>query len=134
MIKLIELKINSSKRIEFIDLTNKIQKIVEDEKIESGLIVLFNPHTTAGITINEGFDSTVQKDIQNKLNELIPKSNNFLHLEGNSDAHIKSSIIGSSETILIENNSLVLGNWQKIFFTEFDGPRKRKIFVKIIKE
>jgi secondary thiamine-phosphate synthase enzyme len=131
---LIELTIKTNKKTEFIDLTQKIQQLLQENKIQNGLCIVFNPHTTAGITINEGFDSNVEKDILNKLNELIPENHNFLHLEGNSDAHIKASLIGASETIIIKENKLLLGEWQKIFFCEFDGARKRKIFIKIISE
>ncbi|MBN2127765.1 MAG: YjbQ family protein [Candidatus Diapherotrites archaeon] len=129
-----ELSIKSEKKTEFIDITSRINELIQKNKIKEGISILFVPHTTAAVTVNEGFDSNVLKDIEKKLNELIPENPNFLHSEGNSDAHIKSSIIGASETILIKENQLLLGQWQKIFFCEFDGPRKRKIIIKLIKE
>ena len=94
-------------------------------------MVLYVPHTTAGITINEGADPSVQRDIIESLCGLIPRNGDYHHMEGNSDAHIKSSLIGSSVTVLVENNNLVLGTWQRIFFYEGDGPRSRKILVHV---
>ena len=130
---MIELKVKSTKRNEMIDITSEIQHIVSQENVSLGQVVVYNPHTTAGITINEGADPSVQKDIINTLNQIIPNNGNYLHLEGNSDAHIKASLIGSSVTVLIENNKLVLGTWQHIFFYEGDGPRSRKVFIDITK-
>jgi len=129
-----EIKINSTQKNEMIDITNKINKLLENEKISEGQLIAYVPHTTAGITINEGADPSVKKDIINSLRKLIPENGNYLHMEGNSDAHIKASILGSSVTILINKNKLVLGTWQHIFFYEGDGPRHRKIYVKVIKE
>lgn len=131
---MIELKICSKKRNEMIDITNDIVNIVKKEKIENGFLIIFIPHTTAGIIINEGADKNVKQDIIGKLKNIFPIDNDYLHLEGNSDAHIKSSLFGSSEIILIENNNLILGAWQHIFFYEGDGPRNRKIFIKIISD
>jgi len=128
-----ELKIISKKRNEMIDITADIQKIVDKENIENGLVVVYVPHTTAGITINEGADPSVKKDIIETLNKLVPEYGNYHHLEGNSDAHIKASILGSSVTVFIEDNKLVLGTWQHIFFYEGDGPRNRKVYLEIIK-
>jgi secondary thiamine-phosphate synthase enzyme len=129
---MIKLSIATNKRNEMIDITNKIQKIVENEKIKKGLLIIYIPHTTAGITINEGADPSVQYDILNTLNNLIPFNNNYQHLEGNSDAHIKASLLGSSVLVLIENHSIILGTWQKIYLYEGDGPRKRSAYIKII--
>ena len=123
--------ISSSKRTEMIDITNDIKKLIKNKKIESGEILIFIPHTTAAVTINEGADPDVQHDIITFLNRLIPKNNDFHHIEGNSDAHIKTSLIGSSEKIIINENKMLLGTWQHVFFVEWDGPRKRKIYVKI---
>jgi secondary thiamine-phosphate synthase enzyme len=128
---MIELKISSKKRNEMIDITKDIENIVKNENIENGFLIIFVPHTTAGIIINEGADKNVRYDIIEKMKNIFPKDDNYLHLEGNSDAHIKSSLFGSSEIILIENNNLILGTWQHIFFYEGDGPRNRKIFIKI---
>ena len=92
--------------------------------------MLFRSHTTAGVTVNEGADPAVCTDIIRKLDELVPPNDGYRHMEGNSDSHIKTSIIGSSVTVIVENGRLVLGTWQKIFFCEFDGPRSRKVYVK----
>ena len=128
-----ELKIKSNKRCEMIDITSNVQDIIFKEKLQSGYLIVYVPHTTAGITINEGADPSVQRDIIKTLNNLIPESGDYHHMEGNSDAHIKASIIGSSVTVLVENNNLKLGTWQHIFFYEGDGPRNRKAFVDIYK-
>ena len=129
-----KLYVSSNKRNEMIDITNDICKIVENEKIENGLLIIYVPHTTAGVTINEGADPNVQYDILQRLEKIVPKNGDYYHSEGNSDAHIKASIIGSSVNVFIENNSLILGTWQKIFLFEGDGPRKRTLYIKIIKD
>jgi len=120
--------INSERRIEFIDITNKIQKVIDDSAVKDGIIFLYVPHTTAGLTINENYDKTVKQDIIGKLNDLVPENENYLHGEGNSDSHIKSSLIGNEMFLFFEDKKLVLGRWQGIFFCEFDGPRKREIY------
>ena len=127
-----EFKVVSKKRNEMIDITSEVQQIVNEEKLENGIVTSYVPHTTAGITINEGADPSVQRDIIETLKKLVPESGDYHHMEGNSDAHIKASLLGSSVTVIVENNKLVLGTWQHIFFYEGDGPRKRKVFVKII--
>ena len=129
-----ELKVISKKRNEMIDITNDVQRLIDKENIQDGFVIVYIPHTTAGITINEGVDPSVQRDIIETLNRIIPESGNYLHSEGNSDAHIKASIIGSSVIVLIENSRLVLGTWQHIFFYEGDGPRNRKVYLEIIKK
>ena len=129
-----ELKVISKKRNEMIDITNDVQRLIDKENIQDGFVIVYIPHTTAGITINEGADPSVQRDIIETLNRIIPESGNYLHSEGNSDAHIKASIIGSSVIVLIENSRLVLGTWQHIFFYEGDGPRNRKVYLEIIKK
>ena len=120
--------INSEKRIEFIDITDKIQKILDVNAVDDGIIFLYVPHTTAGLTINENYDKSVKQDIIGKLNNLIPEDENYSHCEGNSDSHIKSSLIGNEIFLFVENKRLVLGRWQGLFFCEFDGPRKREIY------
>ena len=127
-----ELRVKSRSRNEMIDITNDIQQIVKEKNIQDGHVIVYVPHTTAGITINEGADPSVQRDIIETLKNLIPENAGYHHMEGNSDAHIKASLMGSSVTVLIESNRLVLGTWQHIFFYEGDGPRNRKVFVKII--
>lgn len=116
----------------FVRITHIIEGMVRRKNIRDGIAVVFVPHTTAGITVNEGADPNVAVDILNSLNKNFPVRDNYLHLEGNSHAHIKASVMGSSVSIIIENNALKLGTWQEIYFCEFDGPRNRKIFVKLI--
>jgi secondary thiamine-phosphate synthase enzyme len=128
-----ELKISSKKREEMIDITTEIQHLVKQEKINEGYVIIYVPHTTAGITINEGADPDVQYDIITTLQKLIPERSQYHHSEGNSDAHIKASLLGSSVTVLINNGRLVLGTWQHIFFYEGDGPRNRSLHISIIK-
>lgn len=128
-----ELKIKTNKRNEMIDITSDIQDIIFKEKLQSGFVVIYVPHTTAGVTINEGADPSVQRDIIETLKKIIPQSGDYHHMEGNSDAHIKASIFGTSVTVLVENSNLKLGTWQHIFLYEGDGPRNRKVFVDIFK-
>ncbi len=119
--------IQTSRRNEFIDITAHIQGLVGD--ISEGVATVFVPHTTTGITINENADPAVPRDILKKLAELIPQQDNYSHMEGNSDAHIKASLFGSSVRVIIKDGQLLLGTWQAIFFCEFDGPRARKFYV-----
>jgi secondary thiamine-phosphate synthase enzyme len=126
--------VKSRTRTELIDITSKIQDMVMSAGIDQGLCMLYVPHTTAAITINESADPSVKDDILMIINKIIPWEAGYRHLEGNSPAHIKSTIVGASELIAIDNNRLVLGTWQGIFFCEFDGPRTRKVQVRIIKE
>ncbi len=127
MIKQITIK--TSKRSEFIDITARIQELVED--VSEGVVTVFVPHTTTGITINENADPDVPRDILKKLGELIPQRDNYSHMEGNSDAHIKASLFGSSVRVIVKDRQLLLGTWQSIFFCEFDGPRTRKFYVQV---
>ncbi|MDI6733839.1 MAG: secondary thiamine-phosphate synthase enzyme YjbQ [Planctomycetota bacterium] len=124
------LSISSSRRTEFVDITSEIEEIVKKDGWKSGLLCIYLPHTTAGITINENADPSVQQDILNSLNKIVPHAGNYRHTEGNADAHIKASIIGSSVVCIVENSRLVLGRWQGIFLCEFDGPRRREIYLK----
>jgi len=126
--------IKSQKRTQLIDITSNIQDIVCSAGIGQGLCMLYVPHTTAAVTINESADPSVKDDILMIIDTIIPWKAGYRHLEGNSAAHIKSTIIGPSELIAIENDRLVLGTWQGIFFCEFDGPRNRKVHVRLIKE
>lgn len=132
MIKNIAIKTKS--RTEFVDITSEIQLLVDAEQVKSGLCHVYVPHTTAGITINEGADPSVAKDIQKTLNKLIPYNFNYSHMEGNSDAHIKASLVGESKTIIIDAGKLFLGTWQAVFFCEFDGPRHRRVIVKFMRD
>ena len=128
-----KLTVKSREKVSFVSLTSKLNKFVKKSEVENGLLVVNVPHTTAAVTINEGADPDVRRDIISQLNELIPFDNNYDHLEGNSAAHIKSSIIGCSEMIIIRNGKLLLGRWQDIYFCEFDGPRNRNLNLQIIK-
>ena len=132
MTKTISVKTRS--RTEFVNITSDVQKLVSESGVKSGVCCVYVPHTTAGVTINEGADPSVVKDILSTLNKQIPHNGNYLHMEGNSDAHIKTSLFGSSEMIIIDGGKLMLGTWQAIFFCEFDGARSRKISVKIMGE
>jgi secondary thiamine-phosphate synthase enzyme len=127
-----EISVKTSSRVELIDITHLVEKVVSESKIKSGLCIVYVPHTTAAVTINENADPSVRRDITFELNKIVPFDDNYSHLEGNAAAHIKASIIGSSETILVNGGSLVLGTWQGIYFCEFDGPRHRKVIIKII--
>lgn len=127
-----QLNVKTSSQVELIDITHQVQDLIRKSKIESGICCVYVPHTTAGVTINENADPSVRKDIIKELNKVIPFDDNYSHLEGNAAAHIKSTLVGASETILIQNGSLLLGTWQGIFFCEFDGPRSRKVIVKIL--
>ena len=127
-----EFSVQTKSRAEFLDITAQVEKIVRESKVSSGLAVVFVPHTTAAVTINENADPSVRHDILADLNRLVPFTGPYQHAEGNSAAHIKSSLVGPSETLLIENGRLALGAWQGIYFCEFDGPRTRKVWVKII--
>jgi len=124
-----ELHITSNQRNQMIDITDEVQQLVKEEKITDGYLIVYVPHTTAGITINEGADPDVQQDIIETLEKLIPKNASYHHSEGNSDAHIKASLLGASVTLLVTNGKLVLGTWQHIFFYEGDGPRHRTVYI-----
>jgi secondary thiamine-phosphate synthase enzyme len=124
--------IKTSARLELLDITRQIHDIIREARIESGICHVFVPHTTAAVTINENADPDVPKDIISILDRLIPRHGPYRHGEGNSAAHVKASLLGASETVLIEGGQPVLGTWQSIFFCEFDGPRTRKVFVKVI--
>lgn len=127
-------QLKTHKRVEFINITDKIRLAIKESNVTNGLCVVYIPHTTAGVTINENADPDVVRDMTRVLNEVIPFENNYAHMEGNSAAHINASLMGSSVSVIIENGDLMLGTWQGIYFCEFDGARSRKFFVKIIKD
>jgi secondary thiamine-phosphate synthase enzyme len=127
-----EFSVQTSKRSELVDITNQIEKILASSKVKDGICVVYIPHTTAGVCINENADPSVRTDIENTLNALIPRQARYEHTEGNSDAHIKSSILGSSLSIPIDSGRLLLGTWQGIYLCEFDGPRNRRVVLKIL--
>jgi secondary thiamine-phosphate synthase enzyme len=125
--------VRTTGRTEMIDITSRIRAAVKESRIKNGICQVFVPHTTAAVTINENDDPDVPRDILMGLNKLIPFDDpQYIHSERNSDAHIKTSLIGSSEMVIIENSNLVLGTWQAVFFCEFDGPRTRKVLLKIL--
>lgn len=126
------INVRSSQRSEFIDITEKINEVIKEAGIVSGICYVYIPHTTAAVTINEGADPSVHRDIQNALTRLVPQEMNYSHREGNADAHIKSSIIGTSQLVIIDEGRLVLGTWQAVYFCEFDGPRHRRVTLKLI--
>ena len=126
------INVRSKSRNEFIDITEMVQEVIKEEGVMKGICFLYVPHTTAGLIINEGADPSVQRDIQNALSRLIPHEMNYFHREGNADAHIKSTLVGTSLNVIIDEGKLLLGTWQSIFFCEFDGPRHRRIAVKFL--
>jgi secondary thiamine-phosphate synthase enzyme len=126
-----EFEVSTSSRSELIDITAAVRKAVDASGVSEGVCLVFVPHTTAAVTINEGADPAVRRDIETELDKIIPWSDGYSHAEGNSAAHIKTSLVGSSEMILVEGGRLVLGTWQSVYFCEFDGPRRRRVYVKV---
>jgi len=126
-----EIRISTTSRAELLDITGEVQKAVADSGVRDGVCHVYVPHTTAGVTINENADPSVRQDILMELNKIIPFQDNYRHLEGNAAAHIKASMVGSSQTILVEAGQLLLGTWQGIFFCEFDGPRSRRVITRV---
>jgi secondary thiamine-phosphate synthase enzyme len=116
-------------RTALVDITSEVHEAVRELGIEDGAVVVYVPHTTAGVTVNESADPDVAADIERKLAELVPASGRYDHTEGNSDAHIKSTLVGCSQVLLVQGGRLVLGTWQGVFFCEFDGPRTRQVVV-----
>lgn len=129
-----EFYVSTPSRVAFVDITGQVEKIVKGSGIKQGLCLVFVPHTTAAVTINENADPSVREDIINALDKAVPDGSFYTHVEGNSPAHVKASLLGSSELISIDAGSLLLGTWQGIYFCEFDGPRKRKVVVTVMKE
>ena len=127
-----EIRVSTRRREELVDITSSIEEAIGKIGFSSGLCVIYCPHTTAAITVNEGADPSVAEDMIAGLRRLIPPEWDFSHMEGNSDAHIKASLIGPSETVIVDGGRLALGTWQRVFFCEFDGPRKRMFFVKVL--
>jgi secondary thiamine-phosphate synthase enzyme len=126
------LTVNSHKQVEMIDITDDVINSILQDDIVEGLAVIYTPHTTAAITINENADPDVSRDIIMSVDKLVPMHDDYRHLEGNSAAHIKSSLFGASETLVINQGKPVLGTWQGIYFCEFDGPRQRRVHIQII--
>lgn len=127
-----KLSIKTNNQVELIDITSKVQKAVKESRLESGMVQIHIPHTTAAVTLNENADPDVKSDIKKEINKIIPFDDNYAHLEGNSAAHIKSSLFGVDQSIMVEDRKLLLGTWQALYFCEFDGPRSRNIYLKFI--
>lgn len=130
----VQLQVSTSKKTEFVDITPEVERVVRESGVQNGLCHIFVPHTTAGVTINENWDPTVRTDILSVLDDLVPASGRYRHAEGNSPAHVKATLMGSSQTVFVENGRLVFGSWQGIFLTEFDGPRRRRVLVKVVSD
>ena len=125
-----EFSIRTNQQIEFVKITGQVQKLLDESGVQEGICHVYIPHTTAGITINEGADPDVVRDMTMELNKIVPFEDGYLHAEGNTAAHIKASMMGSSVGVIIESGKLVLGTWQAIFFCEFDGPRTRRVLIR----
>lgn len=129
-----KLNISTTTEMGLVNITAELEKVIRSESISSGVLFVFNPHTTAGLTINEGADPDVCRDIIKGLEHIVPRNLDYRHAEGNSPSHLMALLTGSSLTIHITEGSLLLGTWQKVFFCEFDGPRSRSIYWKIISD
>lgn len=129
-----EIKVVSSANSQMIEITSKVQEAVRESGINTGLCYVFVPHTTAGITINENADPDVVTDLLKETAKIVPWEDGYRHIEGNSAAHLKASMMGFTQTVFVENTRLMLGTWQGIYFCEFDGPRTRKVLVKVTKD
>jgi len=127
---MLELKLQTGAHTDFVDATPLVAAAVNELDLSDGVVVIFNPHTTAGVTINEGADPDVVRDMTVALEQMVPWENNYRHAEGNAAAHIKATMCGSSVTVIVRDGHLQLGTWQKIWFCEFDGPRQRRLWVK----
>lgn len=126
------LRITTSRRTEFVDITREVENAVRDSLVQHGVCYVYVPHTTAGIAINEHADPDVACDVEGIFDRLVPRSGPYRHSEGNTDSHMKSILTGTSQTVLVEGGKLALGTWQGVFLCEFDGPRQRQVFVKIV--
>ena len=124
--------VRTSSHTQMIDITDQVQKIVTDSGVKEGICVIFVPHTTAAVTINGNADPDVQTDFMKEINKIVPWEDGYRHMEGNSAAHLKSSMMGFSETVIIEQGRLLLGTWQGVYFLEYDGARNRRVYVKIL--
>ncbi|MFH1538057.1 MAG: secondary thiamine-phosphate synthase enzyme YjbQ [bacterium] len=127
-----KINVRTGSRFEMVDITDRVNSVLRDLKAGEGICTIFVTHTTAGVTINENADPAVPKDIESGLERIAPKDAGYRHAEGNSDSHIKSSLVGPSLSVLVQGGRLVLGTWQSVFFCEFDGPRSRSALVKYI--
>jgi len=131
---MITLSVSTSQRVDFVDISVRVREEVTSSGVKDGIVTVYVPHTTCGVTINESADPDVAADIKMQLTKLAPRDAGYSHFEGNADSHIKTSLIGSSEQLFIENGNLVIGTWQGIFLCDFDGPRTRKVYLKIMSD
>lgn len=131
---MLKFSVITDSRMCFKDITADVNRLIKNTGVESGICHIFVPHTTAAVTVNERADPSVMRDVSTALSKLIPFDDDYRHLEGNSAAHIKSSVIGVSEILPVERGKLVLGTWQAVFFCEFDGPRRRDVLLKVISD
>lgn len=129
-----EIPVRTTSHTQMIDITQHIQQVVSDSGIADGICIVFIPHTTAAVTINENADPDVKTDFMKEINKIVPWEDGYLHMEGNAAAHLKASMMGFSETVIIKDGRLVLGTWQGIYFLEYDGARNRKVIVKIMND
>ena len=129
-----QLRVKTNSKTEFLDITQGVQRLVSESGVRSGICYIYVPHTTSGVTINENTDPNVGRDILKELNKVIPFEDNYGHHEGNSAAHIKSTLVGVSKIVIVEEGRLALGTWQSIFYCEFDGPRDRRVLIKVMKD
>ena len=132
--KHLEIKIKTTARNQVIDITPQVKQVIQDNDFQNGILIVYVPHTTAGVGVNENADPDVKTDFIRKMSDIVPEDSSFKHVEGNSDSHIKTILTNTSQTFFVENGSLVLGTWQGIYFCEYDGPRARKCWVKYIEE
>lgn len=126
------LSVRTTKRSEFVDITKDIQRVIDRHGVQRGIVVVYSPHTTAGVTVNERADPAVAEDIVITLSKLVPRNGSYQHLEGNADSHVKTSLMGSSLSLIVEEGRLRLGRWQGVFFCEFDGPRSREVWIQVV--
>ena len=131
-VNLFKLDLDTGQGIDFTEITGRVQQCVDDSGVGNGLLIIYTPHTTAAITINENADPAVKSDMKTFFSKMVPHESYFSHIEGNSPSHILSSLISPSQTFILESGRILLGTWQGIYFCEFDGPRTRKVFVKIL--
>jgi len=129
-----KITIHTRKRNQLVDITAHVQKVIDKHDAKNGTVHVYCPHTTAAVTINENADPSVQSDIATTLSTLIPHHGDYAHREGNADAHVKAAVVGSSRTLFVQNSRIAFGTWQGIYLCEFDGPRTREVWVKIVKE
>jgi len=129
-----KLRIKTSRRTELVNITAEVAKVISRSGVQEGVCHIYVPHTTAGVIINEGYDPDVARDIEATLDRLVPRDAGYRHAEGNSDSHIKVALVGSSQTVFVESGRPVLGHWQAIFFCEFDGPREREVYIRVVRD